>query len=89
MVPLTGLEPVRCCLLYTSAPREPITKAMLYADGFSGRPESSKKRAQLLAYLGLPKLVSANALLDYLNATTDQAGYEELVRTFINRKETV
>lgn len=72
-----------------AAPREPITKAMLYADGFSGRPESSKKRAQLLAYLGLPKLVSANALLDYLNATTDQAGYEELVRTFINRKETV
>ena len=40
-----------------------ITKADLYAAGLSGRPDSAEKRRALLASLGLPERMSANAML--------------------------
>ena len=49
-----------------SAPR--LTKAELYALGFSGRPDSGARRAALLQKLGLPERLAPNALLDVLNA---------------------
>lgn len=48
--------------------RRPITKADLYALGLSGRPGSDTRRRELLKRLDLPEHLSANALLDVLNA---------------------
>jgi len=44
-----------------------ITKADLYAKGYSGGVDSAKKRRALLVRLGLPARLSANGLLDVLN----------------------
>ncbi|HHU23272.1 MAG TPA: DUF4093 domain-containing protein [Clostridiales bacterium] len=45
-----------------------ITKADLYASGLSGRPGSEEKRRRLMKALNLPEKLSANSLLDVLNA---------------------
>ena len=50
-----------------TAPR--ISKADMYARGLSGREGSAEKRAQLIKQLGLPERLTADALLDVLNAT--------------------
>lgn len=44
----------------------PVTKAELYALGFSGRPNSARRRAALLKELGLPEHMTANALAEVL-----------------------
>lgn len=49
---------------------EPITKADLYMKGLSGRANSREKRAELLKEMGLPEHLTADGLLDVLNATT-------------------
>lgn len=46
-----------------------ITKADLYRLGLSGRENSAKKRAELIREMDLPEHLSADALLDVLNAT--------------------
>ncbi len=50
-----------------SAPR--ISKADMYARGLSGREGSAEKRARLVKQLGLPERLTADGLLDVLNAT--------------------
>ena len=50
-----------------TAPR--ISKADMYARGLSGRDGSAEKRAQLIKQLGLPERLTADGLLDVLNAT--------------------
>ena len=50
-----------------TAPR--ISKADMYARGLSGREGSAEKRAQLIQQLGLPERLTADGLLDVLNAT--------------------
>ena len=50
-----------------SAPR--ISKADMYARGLSGREGSAEKRARLIKQLGLPERLTADGLLDVLNAT--------------------
>ena len=49
------------------SPCEAVTKAMLYEDGFSGKSDSSDRRAKLCLALGLPADLSANALIEILN----------------------
>ncbi len=46
-----------------------ITKADLYRLGLSGRENSAAKRRELIRELDLPEHISADALLDVLNAT--------------------
>lgn len=48
---------------------EKITKIHLFETGLSGGNDSSVKRQRLLEFLGLPKNLSANAMLDILNNT--------------------
>ncbi len=55
-----------------------ITKADLYAKGLSGREGSSDKRRQLLQKLGLPERMSADAMLDVLNALMDRDSFYRL-----------
>ena len=54
----------------TSSPR--ITKADLFALGLSGGSESARKRMELQRELELPERLSADALLDVLNALMDR-----------------
>ena len=51
-------------------PTRPITKLDLYELGFTGGPESSKKRAALLRYYSFPERLSANSLVKVLNCIT-------------------
>ena len=51
----------------TSGERPPITKADFYELGLTGHPESGARRARLLARLGLPERMTANALLEAVN----------------------
>jgi len=56
-------------------PHRPVTKADLYAAGLSGTPDAAENRKALLKKLDLPERMSANAMLEVLNALY---GYEEL-----------
>lgn len=51
-----------------------LTKADLYADGFAGCTGSAEKRKALLRELGLPERLSANGLIEVINAAY---GFEE------------
>lgn len=51
-----------------SLPRRAVTKADLFAAGLSGTPDAAERREQLLRGLGLPTRMSANAMLEALNA---------------------
>ena len=53
-----------------TAPR--ISKADMYARGLSGREGSAEKRARLIKQLGLPERLTADGLLDVLNATMNR-----------------
>ncbi len=55
-----------------------ITKADLYAKGLSGREGSAEKRRQFLQKLGLPERMSADAMLDVLNALMDRESFYRL-----------
>lgn len=55
-----------------------ITKATLYELGLSGGPDSAEKRRALLKELDLPEKLSANALLDVLNALYTEAELREI-----------
>ena len=49
-----------------------ISKADMFSKGLSGREGSAGRRQKLLAQLGLPMHMSADALLDVLNAIMDR-----------------
>lgn len=55
-----------------------ITKADLYARGLSGGVGSAEKRRQLLKNLNLPERMSADAMLDVLNALMDRDTFYRL-----------
>lgn len=55
-----------------------ITKATLYELGLFGGPGSAEKRRALLKELDLPEKLSANALLDVLNALYTEAELREI-----------
>lgn len=55
-----------------------ITKADLYARGLSGGEGSAEKRRQLLKRLDLPERMSADAMLDVLNALMDREAFYHL-----------
>ncbi len=59
-----------------------ITKADLYALGLSGGPQSAKRRQLLLKELELPAHMSANALLDFLNAVSDTGEIQNILANF-------
>ena len=45
-----------------------ISKADMYKKGLTGKPDSAKKRAELLKKMALPEKMTAEALLQVLNA---------------------
>ena len=62
---------------------EKITKTDLYSIGLSGGTDSAQKRHDLKKRLDLPERLSANALLDILNALYTR---EEFFELLANRK---
>ena len=59
----------------TDGQKPRITKADLYALGLSGREESTARRRALQKELGLPERLSADALLDVLNAIMEREAF--------------
>lgn len=57
-----------------------LTKGDLYADGLSGGPDSAGRRAALLRLLGLPQKLSANRLLEVINATMTPDEYRRVLQ---------
>ena len=55
-----------------------ITKADMFSRGLSGRPGSAQLRAGLLKKLQLPEHLTADGLLDVLNATMDREEFFSL-----------
>lgn len=66
---------VECIPEDTEKPK--ITKADFYEWGLTGVPGSNEKRKKLLRALHLPQHMTANALLEFINAIAD---YEEVKR---------
>lgn len=66
---------------FSSEPRRrrDITKMDLFEDGLSGGANSSEKRARLLKKLGLPELLTANAMLEVLNSMFTREQYKQAV----------
>lgn len=56
-----------------------LTKAGLVEDGLSGGPDSALRRQRLLERLGLPRRLSANRLLEAVNATLTEEEYRRLL----------
>jgi len=58
---------------------EKITKADFYEDGLTGAPDSGEKRQRLLEKLGFPRHMSANRLLEAVNALMTREEYRRLL----------
>ena len=64
-----------------SAPaHQPITKEDFYEWGLSGGKDSAARRQELLKALHLPSHMTANALLEFINAVADYEQVKELIR---------
>ena len=59
--------------------RPALTKADLFAAGLTGRADSARRRGELLQRLELPEHMSANALLEVLNACYSRQEAERLL----------
>ncbi len=70
-----------------SLPTLGVTKADLYALGMSGQPGSREKRAALIAALDLPERITADALLEVVNATMTREEFFSLCKA-LPRNET-
>ena len=67
---------------------EPITKTDFFCIGLSGGAGSAGKRAQLIKVLGLPERLSADALLDILNALYTKEEFESLAAKIFDNSGT-
>ncbi len=56
---------------------EPITKTDLYLDGLSGSAGSAERRERLALAYGLPRDMTANALLEAINLLSDKTEYRK------------
>ncbi len=66
-----------------TGPAEPaLTKADLYAGGLSGRKDSAQRRAAFAEAAGLPKNLSANALLEAVNLLCLQGEYRIFIKKY-------
>ncbi|MCL2488259.1 MAG: DUF4093 domain-containing protein [Oscillospiraceae bacterium] len=57
-----------------------LTRTRLYEDGLSGGPDSAGRRQRILQKLGLPRYLSVNRLVEVLELTLDEDGYQALLK---------
>ncbi len=67
-------------------PRQPVTKADLFALGLSGGADSAQRRSKLLKHLELPEHMTANALLETVNILYDRQQFLELAAALFEDK---
>ncbi len=67
--------------------REQITKLDLYEAGLSGCDDSSVRRRELQKMLDLPERLSANGLLDALNALYSREQFQDMISVYFHSKE--
>lgn len=63
----------------TAPPNQPVTKTMLYADGFSGTPDCAVRREALCRELGIPVSVSPAMLPKLITQIAGADGYRQAV----------
>ena len=69
---------------YTETDRKKITKTDLYALGLSGTDNAADRRADICVKLGLPRDISANAMLEAVNLLVTYEKFEEIVNDSSN-----
>ena len=57
-----------------------LTKARLYQDGLAGGENSAYRRERLLSELGFPRRLSANRMIEVINAVLTETEYERLLQ---------
>lgn len=68
------------------APRETtafVTKARLFADGLSGRPDSAARRAAFFKHFGLPQKMSVTRLVEFINTALSEEEYEAVLEELV------
>lgn len=74
----------------SEAPVHPvITKADFYEWGLSGRPDSTARRATVLHALDLPAHMTANALLEFINAVGTHEQVAEIIQQYAEKTEKI
>lgn len=63
-----------------------ITKADFYEWGLSGRPDSAARRAAVLQALELPAHMTANALLEFINAVGTREEVERVLSQYMEKE---
>lgn len=58
--------------------RKPVTKLDLFEAGLSGGNNSAEKRSELLKYLGMPELMTTNAMLEIINTMMSRSEFMEI-----------
>lgn len=66
-----------------------ITKADFYEWGLSGRPDSTARRAAVLHALDLPEHMTANALLEFINAVGTHEQVAEIIQQYAEKTEKI
>jgi len=67
----------------SKANTDPVSKADMMEDGLTGQPQAAENRRKLAAYLDLPARISANSLLEFINATMTKAEYKQAVNAIL------
>lgn len=60
-----------------------VTKTDLFCDGLTGGDNSSALRRRLQKSLGLPELLTANSLIEVINATMSYEQYKDAVKSVL------
>ena len=76
-------RPAGCAATPPQEGNKSITKTMLFEDGLSGGKGSKELRRKLLSHLNLPENMTANAMLDVINALLTAEEYREIVSTLL------
>ena len=66
---------------FSAPPPDPVTKAELYELGLTGAADSAARRRKLCERLGIPSRISANSLLEAVNAIMTKKQFGEVVNS--------
>lgn len=66
--------------------REPVTKLDLFEAGLSGGSNSAEKRSELLKYLGMPELMTTNAMLEIINTMMSRDEFIKITERLLQRQ---
>lgn len=67
--------------------KDPVTKLDLYEAGLTGETNSAEKRSELLKYLGMPELMTTNAMLEIINTMMSRNEFFDIIGKISERKE--